>query len=174
MGFINTEGSPLKLFRDVLAVYKKLTQESLIDSTFEKGIVKIKDTGVIKMDRAPMIILHRGAIGHEPRSLMLNETIGSSNGGNQPFSNTIHIIDYPIVFTCYGNSYLETEQLGIIALETILTAGQTAVSNRHENILGAEFVSMSEAAQVEGAESQLTEVVVVGKVTIMTSAIRNL
>lgn len=160
----------LALYRDVLAVYKEIISSGLESYGVDKEAVVIKNGITVNADRAPLIVIERGALQHEPRSLMFNEVAAVNISANTFESNTLHIIDYPIEFSCYGNSYLEAEKLGGLAMEAILTTGLSIIKTMHPNIIGSEFVGWGKSELAEGQDSSLIKCVVAGKVFLEISA----
>jgi hypothetical protein len=160
------------LYRDILAVYKSLIEEALIEAGESKNEVVIKNNNHVNVNRAPLIVIERGEMHHTPRSLMLGEEIVED--GPDRFSSTCHIIEYPIEFTCYGNSYIEAEKLGTIAMEVILTAGMAGVKERHPNIDWAELPFWGKTYLAEGQDSSIFSNMILGKVFIEMQGIYKL
>lgn len=156
--------SRLSLYRDVLAVYKKLIVTAFTEYGIDIKSVEVKNTVTKNINRAPLIVIERGDYQHIPRSLMFGEKIVSDPNVDSITSMTSHMIEYPIEFTCFGNSYLEAEKLGGLAMEAILTTGLSIVKRMHPNIIGSEFVSWGKTGLVEGGESSLVACSVLGKV----------
>jgi len=154
----------LSLYRDVLAVYKKLIAAALKQYGMNTNAVEIKNNMIRNINRAPLIVIERGDYQYIPRSLMLSEHLVNNASTNKLTSLTAHMLEYPIEFTCYGNSYLEAEKLGGLAMETVLTTGMTIVKTMHPNIIGADLVSWSKTDFVEGGDSSLLACIVLGKV----------
>jgi hypothetical protein len=154
----------LSLYRDVLAVYKGLVEEALDDYGLDKNIVSVKNSIEKNVNRAPLIILERGELQHIPRSLMFGEKVTADQNTNLFESRTAHMLEYPMEFTCYGNSYLEAEKLGGLAVEAILTTGLSIIKLRHPNIIGSEFVGWGKSGLAEGGDSSLVSCKVLGKV----------
>ena len=154
----------LKLYRDVLAVYKKLITEGLIAYGIDEQSVEIKNTIKKNVNRAPLIVIERGDYRYEPKSLMFNEKTSTDVNKNLFESSTVHILEYPLEFTCYGNSYLEAEKLGGLVMEAVLTTGMSIIKSMHPNIIGADFVDWSKSSLVEGGGSSLIACTVDSKV----------
>jgi hypothetical protein len=160
----DTTRDRLNVYRDVLAVYKKIIESGLSAYGIPVDAVTIKNTVEQNKNRAPLIIISRSDMQHIPRSLLLSEQTGY-NVSNQAFeSTTTHMIEYPIEFKCFGNSYLEAEKLGGLAMEAILTTGMSIVKTMHPNIIGAELVWWGKSDLAEGTDSTLAVGTVVGKV----------
>jgi len=154
----------LSLYRDVLATYKKIISTGLESYNIDPSAVEIKNGIKQNLNRAPLIVVERGGLSHVPRSLMLSER-GIVNQSLDTFeSHTAHMLEYPIEFTCYGNSYLEAEKLGGLVMEAILTTGMTIVSKMHPNIIGAEFISWGKSGLAESTDSSLISCSVLGTV----------
>ena len=154
----------LALYRDILAVYKKIVASALKAYNINASNVEIKNTVKNNINRAPLIIIERGEMQHIPRSLLFGERTASDQNTHLFESRTAHMIEYPIEFTCYGNSYLEAEKLGGLAMEAILTTGLSIVKQMHPNIIGSEFVGWGKSVLVEGSDSSLLACTVLGKV----------
>ena len=161
----------LALYRDVLAVYKGIIEEALVLYGLDIEIVQLKNSIDKNPDRAPMIILERGDMQHIPRSLLLSENANVNLTLGLLESKTAHLIEYPIEFSCYGNSYLEAEKLGGLAMEAILTTGMSIVKKKHANIIGSEFVGWGKSGLAEGSESSLVVCKVFGKVFLQFEGI---
>ncbi len=163
-----------KLYRDILAVYKSLIEEELVGIGDDKSEVILKNAETSNVDRAPLIVIERGEMQHVPRSMRLGEKIVPDPSGQGRISSTCHLIEYPIEFTCYGNTYLEAEKLGTIAMEVILSAGMTGVAERHPNISGAELVWWGKTNLAEGEDSSLFSNKILGKVFVEMQGIYKL
>jgi len=164
--FVVSQGSKdrMKLYRDVLAVYKKLIATGLAEYSLPEETVVIKNSNEQNKNRAPLIVIERGDMQYEPKSLMFNEKTDYNVNTKLFESNTIHVIEYPIEFTCYGNTYLETEMLGTLCMDSILTAGLSIVKSMNPHIFGAEFVGWGKSGLTEGSDSSLMSCSVLGKV----------
>jgi hypothetical protein len=160
----NASQERLSLYRDVLAAYKKIISVGLETYGIDPTSVEIKNGVKKNLNRAPLIIIERGSLQHEPRSLMLSERVIQNQNTNEFESHTSHMIEYPIEFMCYGNSYLEAEKLGGLAMEAILTTGMSIISGMHPNIIGAEFVGWGKSELAESKDSSLISCTVLGKV----------
>ncbi len=154
----------LALYRDVLAVYNTIIKAGLVAYNIPPEATVIKNTAEKNVNRAPLIIIERGDMQHIPRSLMFNEKISTDQNTNLFEARTAHMIEYPIEFTCYGNTYLEAEKLGGLAMESILTTGLSVVKLMHPNIIGSEFVGWGKSGLAEGKDSSLVSCQVLGKV----------
>ncbi len=161
------DGQKFEIYRDIFSVYKKVLLNLMADRDLPEGIVSVKGGKEMNPNRAPHIVLHRPDLVHNPRSLLLNETREASLMTGADSYMTKHVLDYPIGFTVSGNSYLEAEKLGTIALDAILLAGMTPVKLLHPNIIGADLVSWSSSEPVKGPDSNYYESIVVGKVFLM-------
>jgi hypothetical protein len=100
---------------------------------------------------------------------MFSERVVYDNNTNQLQSNTGHLIEYPIEFSCYGNSYLESEKLGGLAMEAVLTTGLSIIKQMHPNIIGSEFIGWGKSGLAEGGDSSLVLCKVYGKVFLQVS-----
>jgi len=159
-----TDDTRLKLYRDVLAVFKSILSSGLEAYGIDTEAVIIKNTVDKNVNRAPLIVLERGDMQHVPRSLMFGEKITADLVAGTMNSHTAHMIEYPIEITCYGNSYLESEKLGGLAMEAILTTGLAIIKQMHPNIIGSEFIGWGKSGLVEGKDSSLVSCTVLGKV----------
>ena len=154
----------LNLYRDILALYKDIVASDLEEIGFDKNIVHVKNSIERNVDRAPLVIVSRADYQYTPRSLMFNEHMHNSN--NTAYITQSHLLEYPILFECFGNTYLETENLGSLCMEAILTTGLNVVRSKSENIFGADMVAWSSVTRAEGEESKLQYCSVLGRVFI--------
>jgi len=161
----------LALYRDVLVVYKKLIVSAFEQYGIVKDAVEVKNSVTKNINRAPLIVIERGDYQYTPRSLMFGERLIDNASAGELTSLTAHMLEYPIEFTCYGNSYLEAEKLGGLAMEAVLTTGLTIVKTMHPNIIGSEFVSWGKTDLVEGGDSSLVACKVLGKVFLKVDGI---
>ncbi len=160
----NVTQQRLSLYRDILAVYKKIISTGLEAYSIEPTAVEIKNGVKQNLNRAPLVVIERGSLQHVPKSLLLSEQLIQNQNTHELESHTAHMLEYPIEFTCYGNSYLEAEKLGGLAMEAILTTGMTIVGKMHPNIIGAEFVGWGKSVLAESKDSSLISCTVLGKV----------
>ena len=164
-------GEHFDIYRDIMFAYLTIIKRFFTEQGIPENAISIEGGKSKNVSRAPHIVISRESFSHEPRSLMMNEnnTLNDLNGMEAYF--TKHVFDYPIGFTVSGNSYLETEKLGMIAIESILLTGVSGIRELHPNIIGAELVGWTKAAPVEGPDSNYYESLVVGKVSLIMDGI---
>ncbi len=172
LGMIRSDnGEHFDIYRDIMYAYFTIIKRFFVENGIPEASVSIEGGDKRNQSRAPHIVISRESFSHEPRSLLMNEnsTLDERNGFD--IYLTKHIFDYPIGFTVSGNSYLEAEKLGMIAVESILLTGVSGIRNLHPNIIGGELVAWTKAAPVEGADSNYYESLVVGKVSLIMEGI---
>ena len=172
LGMIRSDnGEHFDIYRDIMYAYLTIIKRFLVDSELPDSLVSIEGGKKRNVSRAPHIVISRESFSHEPRSLLMNEnnTLDERNGVE--IYLTKHIFDYPIGFTVSGNSYLESEKLGMIAIESILLTGVSGIRDLHPNIIGAELIAWTKSAPVEGADSDYYESLIVGKVSLIMEGI---
>jgi len=147
-------------YNEVLGIYMELIAKALESKDFSKDIVMAKTGSEKDVNRAPLVIVKRGAVQDSPSSIGLSEEVISQGGSTM--SITGHILNYAIIFESFGNSYAEAENIGNIILETVLSSGQSGISELHPSISGARLTSWSESIQTEASETKYTNSVTVG------------
>jgi hypothetical protein len=162
-----SQNDRLLLFRDILSLYKDIIEKSLIEYSLPPETIIVKDSAKKDINRAPLVVIERGDYQHEPRSLMLNERSFFNQSTDEFTATTEHVFDYPIEFNCYGNTYLESERLGYMCVEAILTTGMSIVRRKHPNVLGTELVLWTKTDFSEGQDSSLMSTKVIAKVTLI-------
>ena len=172
LGMIRSDnGEHFDIYRDIMYAYLTIIKRFLVDTGLPDSLVSIEGGKERNVSRAPHIVISRESFSHEPRSLLMNEnnTLDERNGFE--IYLTKHIFDYPIGFTVSGNSYLESEKLGMIAIESILLTGVSGIKDLHPNIIGAELIGWTKSAPVEGSDSDYYESLIVGKVSLIMEGI---
>jgi len=164
-------GDRLLLFRDMLSIYKKFLSEEFANLGNTDTEIVVRDSFKKNPQRAPLVIIERGQLSHVPKSLMMNEQKIFDVNTNSNIYNTMHVIDYPIQFTCVGNSYLETEKISNIVVETLLTSAMGALKTEHPNISGADLVLWGQTEKLEGEGSVLSSCQILGKITLIIQGI---
>ncbi len=172
LGMIRSDnGEHFDIYRDIMFAYFTIIKRFLVQQGIPEDAVSVEGGRKKNVSRAPHIVISREEFRHEPRSLLMNEnnTLDERNG--LEIYLTKHILDYPIGFTVSGNSYLEAEKLGMIAIESLLLTGVSGIRDLHPNIIGGELVAWTKSAPTEGADSDYYESLVVGKVSLIMEGI---
>ncbi len=172
LGMIRSDnGEHFDIYRDIMYAYLTIIRRFFAEHGIPKDAVSVEGGKKRNVSRAPHIVISREEFRHEPRSLMMNEnnTLNEVNG--MEIYLTKHVFDYPIGFTVSGNSYLEAEKLGMIAVESLLLTGVSGIRDLHPNIIGGELTAWTKSVPKEGEDSDYYEGLIVGKVSLIMEGI---
>ena len=172
LGMIRSDtGEHFDIYRDIMYAYLTIIKRFFVERGIPESAVSVEGGKKRNVSRAPHIIISRESFSHDPRSLLMNERNTLDERTGVEIYLTKHIFDYPIGFTVSGNSYLEAEKLGMIAIESLLLTGVSGIRDLHPNIIGGELVAWMKSAPVDGADSDYYEGLVLGKVSLIMEGI---
>lgn len=164
-------GEHFDIYRDIMYAYLTIVKRFFAEQGIPEDAVSVEGGKKRNVSRAPHIVISRESFTHDPRSLLMNENNTLDDRNGMEIYLTKHIFDYPIGFTVSGNSYLEAEKLGMIAIESILLTGVSGIRDLHPNIIGGELIGWTKSAPAEGADSDYYESLILGKVSLIMEGI---
>jgi len=135
------------LYKDFFVIYMNLIKSKLRDNNIDEKIVRLIDADTINVNRAPLIILKRTHSPQPPTGALLNERLNTIN--NKNIINSVSYQMFNLLITCYGNTYLESERLASLVIESIILSSINKIRALSENrIIGHEFLNWSETGLV--------------------------
>lgn len=137
--------SRILLYSELLGLFSDLLKQHIKDFGYPEDIIVMKNSSDKNINRAPLIVLQRGEVTAQP-TVQLSERVAYQD--NNLTSITGHILNYAIIFECFGNTYAEAESLGNLAMELSLSMGQSPISAKHANVSGIRLDRLTQSELV--------------------------
>jgi len=133
----------LDLYRDILAMYKKILENSQKDVLGIDGdIIKVKSSLDKTSIKAPLILISRADLTNVLQFIPQNQVTYDASISKTVIGGSI-FIDYPIQFETYGNNYLECDRLSTYCMEMFVSTSLEGIKSMHPNIDNAIMQSWS-------------------------------
>ena len=138
----------LDIYREALVLYKNLLQNNIEEYLgLPRDVVQIRDSTNKQTTKAPLIVIGRSSLTDYIKTIPQDQIVANATGDS--FATTCMLLDYPIRFDAFGNTYLESDRLSTFCLDIFISTSVSVVRSYGDWILSAMLQSWSEPTHAE-------------------------
>lgn len=139
--YANTNIKPV-FYKDIFIIYMNIIKDALKSQGIDENVVNIMNNDLVNVNRAPLVLLRRVDSPQPAAINNINEK--SITIGDKEIVNGANNYSVNLAIFSYGNSYIETERIGSIVQEALITTSVAKIRKlSKDTIMGHMFLGWS-------------------------------